>query len=318
MGKAKKTVPVDDLIREALLKIAQAETPLKLTGKGGVFATASGAAKDAIARLRDETPPLIVENGDGKAATVSLAPAGFERIAASIPEDKIPGVVNGIAGGLPPSQRVAFLNTLVAKTPGAVTGLLPLLKEAVAAEKVEAEARLHATERQRELEEASLAALELWKTLVKDRKRQRIEAMQRELAAEGAEDDIPITRRPVAPTDVAPPRFKPTPRPLAFPTDDGDIDFRRNVARRLVSAWVDAWDANNPKARDFLDSAIWNVTGFRLIGETGQTVEFDGQYHEGGPGLFSGDSARVVRPGWVLDEGDDREYVVLKAFVEKA
>jgi hypothetical protein len=64
-----------------------------------------------------------------------------------------------------------------------------------------------------------------------------------------------------------------------------------------------------------MESALWNVKGFRLIGEPGQRTSFDGRYHDGDPGLFTNDPVQVARPGWVLDEADGGEYVVLKARV---
>jgi len=310
MPKAKATTNPDDLVKQALLKIALADGPVRLSGKGedAVFSSTAGANKEAIARLKEEGQPLIVERGEGKAQTVALTPAGFERVVDAIPAEKVVSVVSGLADNLGPSARVTFLQELVRKTPQVISGLVPLLEAAMTAEKTASETRAKEAEKQRATEAASLAALEQWKLLLQERKRQRIDALKQELAAEGVE---PEERTPQPPT-------KPTkPAPSLAPPDAEDVGFRRNVARRLVSSWVDAWDANKPDAREFLESAIWNVSGFRLVGEIGQRLSFDGRYHEGGPGLFTNDVVRIVRPGWVLEEADDHEYVVLKAQVTK-
>jgi hypothetical protein len=319
LGKSKPTVSVDGLVHKALLAIAEAEAPRKLTGKGGVFPSSSAAVKDAIAQLADPACPLVAETGSGKSATVSLTPAGFERIADEVPAEKLAAVVSRLASGLAPTRRIAFLQDLVRKSPQLVAGLAPLLEEAVAAEKAEAEERAREARRHREAEAASLAAIERWKTLLLDHKRQRVAALQKELAAEGVEVEVPAI--PVKPAAAPPPPAAPAsrsePTRLPLPTDEEDVGFRRNVARRLVSSWVDAWEAKKPEAREFLEAAIWNVSGFRQEGEVGQGLKFDGAYHEGGAGLFTGDAVKVIRPGWVLEEADDRVYVVLKAQVAK-
>jgi hypothetical protein len=314
VGKAKATVNIDDLVKQALLKIALAETPLRLTGKGGeaVFATVAGANKEAIARLKDEAKPLIVERGLGKKQTVGILPAGFERIVDVLPPEKIGSVVSVLTGDLPPSARVTFLQELVRKTPQAIIDLVPLLEAATSTERTEAETRAREAEKQRALEAASLAALEQWKSLLGERKKQRIDALKLELAAEGAESEQPNLQNP---SNIE--RLLTEAAPSLLPKDAEETGFRRNVARRLVSSWVDSWNANKPDAQAFLESAIWNVDGFRLVGEVGQQLSFDGRYHEGGTGLFTNDVVRIVRPGWVLDEGDNREYVVLKAQVVK-
>ncbi len=55
----------------------------------------------------------------------------------------------------------------------------------------------------------------------------------------------------------------------------------------------------------------------KQLGEVGRQVTFDGLLHESKDSLFTGDAARVVRPGWSLSI-DDENYVPLKALVEKA
>lgn len=309
---AKPKVNVDDLVKQALLKIALAESPLRLSGKGDgfVFSGSTAPIKEAIARLKNETQPLIVEDGSGKAATIALTPAGLEQIVEVIPEASFVNAISRFAERLPPAARVLFLQDLVRKNPLSVAGMVSLMEKAVAAEKIELATHAKEVEKQRAAEAASLAALERWKQLLEERKKQRIEALQRELQAEGAEPEPTIPKQVVAATNKAV-------NPLSVPESSEDIAFRRNVARRLVSSWVDAWDSNKREAREFLESAIWNVSGFRQVGEAGQRLSFDGRYHEGGAGLFTNDPVKVSRPGWVLEEGNDSEYVVLKALVAK-
>ena len=301
----------DNLVKQALLKIALSESSLRLTGKGDgfVFASAAAANKDAIARLKNESQPLVIEQGEGKAATLALSRAGLEQILDVIPSEKFIEVISRFAEQVPPPARVMFLQELVRKNPIMVTGLVSLLDRAVAAEKIELAHRAKEIEQQRAAEAESLAALERWKQRLEERKKQRIEALQMELRAEGAEPE-PIIAKP------AQTRASPT-KEFSGPQGDEDIGFRRNVARRLVSSWVDAWESNKHEAREFLESAIWNVSGFRQVGEVGQRLSFDGRYHEGGPGLFTNDPVQIGRPGWVLEEEDDSEYVVLKARVIK-
>lgn len=316
-----KPIDVEAEVERALLAIAAAESPLKLVGKGGVFATAKAAPEEVVRRLKDEIQPLVVETGSGKAASVALTTSGFERIASRLPSDQFARAAVAIADALPAPRRVIFLQSLVSRAPQAVAALEPLLSAAVAAEKAEAETRAREAEAQRQAERAAREALERWVALLEQRRAERIEMLRRELIAEGERNiDVPqpgVAKSIAQPSPKPPAEEKSHPRPLTFPREEEDIGFRRNVARRLVSAWVDAWEAKKPDAREFLEAAIWNVSGFRPIGEAGQALSFDGTYHEGGPGLFTGDRARVERPGWVLDEADEREYVVLKARVAK-
>ena len=96
-----------------------------------------------------------------------------------------------------------------------------------------------------------------------------------------------------------------------------DLDFRRYETDRLAAAWRDAWDAKKDEGRDYLESAMWNIRGLRMVGEVGANAAFDGRYHESETSAFTGDGVRIVRPGWLLKE-DEGDYVALKAAVEKA
>jgi hypothetical protein len=98
------------------------------------------------------------------------------------------------------------------------------------------------------------------------------------------------------------------------PTTDEEKDFRRDVANQLVASWRAAWDAKKDEPRDYIESAMWNISGLRLFGEVGARIPFDGRYHECNTPVSSGQSVQVLRPGWVLDESE-RDYVVLKTLV---
>ena len=77
------------------------------------------------------------------------------------------------------------------------------------------------------------------------------------------------------------------------------------------------WNAKKDGASDYLESAMWNIIGLRIIGEAGARVGFDGRYHECETPVFTGDSVKIVRSGWLLKEDEDRDYVPLKAVVER-
>jgi hypothetical protein len=301
----------DELVTKALLTLAAADGPVRLSGKGdppALFPSATKASKDALARLQDEGHPLLVVVGSGKTATVRLTAAGFRHVLPHLPEETVGGSAKALAAELPPGERVEFLNEVVRRTPPAAPELLPVLEEAVAAEKAEAEARAASAARRRQAEEATRQALDRWNRLLAERQAHRVAALRRELEAEGETvgEHVGASPTPQVPTPAA---------PLPRPESAEDVGFRRQVARRLVSSWLEAVEGRKEEARRFLETAIGNVSGLRQVGEPGERVTFDGAYHEGGAGLFTGTPVRVVRPGWVLEEEDDREYPVLKALV---
>jgi hypothetical protein len=304
VGKKKATPSVDELVSEALLKLATADGPRRLTGKGepqALFASTGGAAKQAIERLRYETDPLVTAVGEGKSAPVRLTPAGFRRIVQQLPEESVGAAAKAIAAGLPIAERVEFLNEIIGRAPTAAPELLPVYEAAVAAEAAEAEARRAAAARRREREEASREALERWLRLTTQRKQQRIDALLTELAAEGWR----------APAGPAPPA---TAQPHPRPQSREDASFRREVAGRLVSAWLESYRLNKPEGRLFLETAMGNVSVLRQIGEEGERLPYDGKYHEADSPVPAGGPVRVVRPGWVLEE-EDGEYRLVAAKV---
>jgi len=235
VAKSKTVVDIDSIVLQSLLKIANAPGPLRLSGKGEdvVFTSTAGANKEAIIRLKDAGLPLVIEIGNGKAVTVGLTPAGFERIAAQLSLEKIATVAEGLSNQLSPSERVMFLQGLVNKSPQAVSALVPLLEKAATAEKIATEARLREAENQRAAEAATLEALERWKALLQQRKKLRVDALRKELAIEGVEEEELVLSKPTKPIN---PETRTTSHTL--PSDSEDLAFRRNVARRLVSSWV--------------------------------------------------------------------------------
>jgi hypothetical protein len=312
VGKKKAAADTGDLVKQALLTIATADGPVRLSGKLGhpaVFASAAGANKAAIARLKDGAQPLVAETGSGKTLTVKLTPHGFETIADAVPEEKVGPLARGLAGSLPPQERVAFLQEVVRRTPLATAELLPVLVAAIAEEKEEAEARAAAEAKRRVAEAASLAALERWKAVIAERRQRRVESLRRELAAEGADPDERLT--PVEAT-----AGRPKPRGHAVePNGPEDVGFRRQVARRLVSSWLESIRLNKPEARRFMEVAIGNIEGLEQLADEGERVRFDGTYHRCDTAVSTGTPVTVVRPGWKLAE-DGGEYIIEQALVK--
>jgi hypothetical protein len=312
---AKSKVSAEELVRGALVKAALAPDAVKLTGKAdGLFPSASGANKAAIDECRDPDRPLLAVVGrDGKAELVALSPAGFERIADQLPDEQVGAVAARVASAAPAAARIDFIQGVLGRTPLAAAELTPLLAEAVAAEKAEQEARVAAAAKRREAEERSRQALERAMQLLESRRRSRVEALRRELAAEGerADDEIDARRDERKPEGGTLTGGKPEPR-----TDD-ERDFRRDVAKQLAETWRAAWKDDKQEGRDYLESAMWNVSGLRMIGEPNERTAFDGSRHECATPVFTGDEVRVVRPGWLLEEAEG-EFVVVKAAVEKA
>jgi hypothetical protein len=308
MDVAKAKASAEEQVRNALLKAAASLGPVKLTGKtDGLFASASGANGDAIKELRNADEPLLSAVGkDGKAELVTLTAAGFERIAGELPEEQVGVVAKRVALAVSAAARIDFIQDVIGRTPLAAAELTPLLEEAVAAEKAEQDARVAAAAKRREAEELSRKALERALQLLEDRRRSRIDTLRRELEAEGERAADPPLLRPTESQRKG----------EAAPASEEDADFRRDVAKQLAASWRATWEMSKPEVREFLESAMWNINGLRLVGEPGERVAYSGKLHESVAGVFGGDTVRVVRPGWVLDESAG-EFVVLKAVVEK-
>lgn len=304
---AKEKVSVDDLVKGAVLKLATGEGPMRLSGKGDhppLFGSAAGPSKDAIAKLQAADNPLIHTVGTGKTTTVKLTAAGFALALPSIPEDKVGPLAKQFAAEIPSAAaRVEFLQQIVGRTPLATAELLPVLEETRTAERAETEARLAASTKRREAEDAFRKAIEQWMKLLDGRQAERIAALRRELEIEGAK--VPPTRaeRPEQPDHEV------------SPQSDDDNAFRRQTARRLVSSWLQQWKLGRDQGREALEVAIGGMTGIRRVGTLGESVGFDGVVHECESAVSDGQAVTIVRAGWLLVE-DDGPYTLAKALVE--
>jgi len=311
---------VEELVQHAL-KTAATKPKANWTGTtaAALFNTKEANHEAAIAECTKTESPLLKQVGKAGVMTA----AGFERIAGNLPaeeartaydqlrealpDDQIGVVARAMAGRLTPGERVEFIQGVIRRTPLAATELTPLLEEAVAAEKAEHEKRIAEALKRKQTEEASRKALERAIQLLDDRRRSRIDALRRELEAEGErveEVNLPL-RVETHSADAK-----------AQPTTVAEKDFRRDVAAQLAASWRATWELNKPETREFLESAMWNISGLRLVGEPEQRVAFSGRIHESVAGVFPNDTVRIVRPGWVLDE-ENGEFIVLKAVVQK-
>lgn len=298
---AKKPTPsVEELVRAALKALALADSPLKLTGKGAPLG--SGAAANlASQQLHNGDRPLVQPVGTAKTSPVELTAAGFEQVVADLPDEHIGPAAKRIAAVLPVAERVDFLTAVVNRTPLAASDLVPLLEAATAEEQTEREARLAEAARRKEREDHALAALDQFKALLEDRRQARVASLKKELEIEGAAGQTVTAAAPRA--------------DLPRPHSPEDFDFRRQAARRLVSSWLEACRMGKAEARQFLETAIANMTAIRQVGEEGERLPFDGAHHKADRPARDGETVTVVRPGWVLD--DERgEYLLAPAHVK--
>ncbi|HEX4612277.1 MAG TPA: hypothetical protein VH092_29050 [Urbifossiella sp.] len=311
-------VDLDALVNTALISVAIAPAPPQLVGKGdtpGLFPGKAGANKAAIERLTAGPEPLVVVEGKGKTEAVRLTAAGLRHVLPQLPDDRVGPLVKGFLAALPTAERVAFLEDIVRRTPTAASELLPELEAAVAAEKAEAEARVVAAAERRRREDAAREALTRWLALLGERQQNRRDALRREYEAEGGRAaDLPVFAERTEPAPAA--ELTPAAAPLA-PATPEEHGFRREVVRRLAAAWREAVELGRDDPARFMEAGIGNIRGVRQVGEPGETVRFDGEFHEADEGVSTGATVRVVRPGWTIDEDDDRRFVVMKAKVTR-
>ncbi|MBN9522406.1 hypothetical protein J0H58_28450 [bacterium] len=302
----KPAADTDALVTQALLTVATADHPPRLAGKGdtpALFASKTRANKAPIEALAT----FVTVSGKGADEAVQLTAAGFTKIAGQLPEDRVGPAAKTVAGTLPTSERVAFLQDIVSRTPVAAAELLPEYEAAVAAEKVEAETRVKEAEARREREERAKQAMVRWLELGEQRKQQRVAALLAELKAEGWKGATG------GGDNVSPqPRLSVEPLTPSTPEEKG---FRREVLRRLAAQWREAVEDRRDEPARFMEAGIGNVRGVRQIGTAGETTKFDGEFHEADEGVSTGAAVRVERPGWLIDEDDDRQHVILKARV---
>jgi len=61
-----------------------------------------------------------------------------------------------------------------------------------------------------------------------------------------------------------------------------------------------------------IEKELLAIPGIKRVGEKGESVSFVGRLHKGPPGLFPGDSAIIIRPGWLIMD-EKGEYMLSKA-----
>jgi len=311
MDVAKKAVEsTDEAVKRALLAIAESETPLRLTGKGEHPPVFAKANKDAIAVLTDANKPLVAETGSGKAAKVSITPAGFSFIADALPEEKVGAAARAIAEALPHDEQIAFIEGVLPKVPHAAAGLEPLLAEAVRKQKEESDAKIASEKKRAERAEVTRAAVQRCLDHLDQLKAANIAQLTGMLLAAGGK--VPTHSEGSSQTSS-----KKEEKLVVEPATKEDHNFRRDVAERLVSSWRDAANMKKAEVQGFLETALDNISGLRRIGEEGENVAFDGALHESIAGVFTDHPVKITRSGWALEEDDDREYVIQKAQVAK-
>ena len=326
----KPTAPksVEELVQHAL-KLAATNPKAKWTGASAaaLFNTKEPNHQAAIAECTKPEAPLLKQVDK----VGVLTPAGFEKVAGELsaeeartaydqlrdelPDDQVGVVARAMAGCLPAGERIAFIQGVIRRTPLAATELTPLLEEAISTEKAENEARIAEAAKRKAAADAALVAMERAKQLFAELRQNRLDALKREYEAEGGDPtDLQMPESNRAPEKPAPKSPNPEKAPKLRTAEE--TDFRRYECDRLAAAWRDAWDAKKTEGAECLVDAMWNIRGFRMIGESGATIEFNGRYHQSEQSVASG-TVRIVRPGWMLKE-EDGEYVALKAAVIKA
>lgn len=304
---AKSTAPkvsIDDLVNAGLVKLA--------AGGDWRLLAATKAVKgpvhphlfdDKSASAKCVADGLVTVTGKGATEKAALTAAGFSRVAGAIPDEHVGPAAKALAEPLPLAERIAFLDGVIAKSPTAALELLPIKESAVAEEKAEQEAKAAREAKRRERETAAADAMRAWLALADARKRDRIAALRAALAAEEGVTN-PMTVGPEG-------RVEPLP-PIAT---EADADFRRQLSRRLVASWLAACRTGKDEGRRLLETVIGNIGAIHEIGEEGAAVPFDGARHEAERPVRDGEMVKVVRSGWVLDEGDGA-YLLAPAQVE--
>lgn len=322
---AKAPATTDTLVLQALKKAAtKPGANWTAATATGLFSTKEPNCQAAIDECTKADRPLLKQSGK----TGVLTAAGFERVAGQlsdaeataaynrlveeVAEEEVGSLAQIVTARLPLSPRIEFIQDVIRRTPLAAVELKAVLEEAVAAEKAELDARVAVARKRKEKEDAAEAALKRVAELFAERRRNRLDALRREYEIEGGKpSELPEPKTP-EPHPIA----KPAPASDGpQPKTDEEKDFRRYTADRLAAAWRDAWDEGKTEGRDYLETAIWNIRGMKVIGEPGQKVPFQPRQHECRTAAPNGALMQVVRPGWQL-QVDDEDYVALKAVVE--
>lgn len=316
----KPPATTEELVLGALKKAATKPGANWTAAKaGGLFNTKEANHQAAIEECTKGDHPLLKQSGK----TGVLTAAGFERVAGEltdteatavydrlvtkVAEEEVGALARIVTARLPLGPRIEFIQDVIRRTPLAAAELQTVLEEAAAAEKAELDARVETARKRKEKENAAEAALKRVAELFVERRRNRLDALRREYEIEGGKaSDLP---EPKKPEPQQPPEIGPVPKTVE------QNEFRRFTADRLAAAWRDAWDDDKTEGRDYLETAIWNLRGMKVIGEPGQQVPFQPRLHECRTAAPNGAPMRVVRPGWQL-QVDDEDYVALKAVVE--
>ncbi|HEY1187030.1 MAG TPA: hypothetical protein VGE74_05200 [Gemmata sp.] len=322
----KAPAPTDALVLQALKKAAtKPGTNWTAASAAGLFNTKEANHLAAIEECTKGERPLLRHAGK----TGVLTAAGFarvagelsdaeatevyERLAGEVSEEQIGALARAAAGRIALERRADFILAAIRRTPVAAAELNPLLAEVNAAARAESEAKKVAALKEKQAHDAAVRALEETKRLLEEGLQIKRDALRHQWDALGGDPaelrDIglsPQSKAAAAPVGDAP-----------EPQTDEEKDFRRYTADRLAAAWRDAWNDGKTEGRDYMETAIWNLRGMKMIGEAGLEVAFDGRLHESEQSVFTNAPVRVVRPGWLL-KVDDEDYVALKAAVEKA
>jgi hypothetical protein len=312
----KKAAPksVDELVKHALVTAAtKPGAKWAAASAAGLFNTKEDLHSAAQAECTKRGAELLVPKGSGG----TLTAAGFARVADDLPKDEIGAIALRCVEGQSATQRFEFLSAAISRFPDAAAELTPELDAAASAKEAERAAEIEAATKRAAAREANLKALDRAReVLLRDRENE-VAAVRKLWEALGqSATDLPALpeAKPVAKPKGETRTSDPTPQE---PKTHEERDFRRYECDRLAAAWREAWDAGKTEGRDYLETAMWNIRGFKMIGEQGQQVAFDGRYHESDGAVFTDHPARIERPGWLL-KTDDEEYIALKALVVEA
>lgn len=317
----KPPLTADELIVVAL-KAAATKPKANWSGTSGavLFNTKEENHLTAIEQATAGDTPLLRQVGKGGALTAE----GFARLLELSPGADAAELATSYATNLDANGRATLIAALEGRTSGPHAE-----RFSAAAMALQAEEQRQADERVRQAEQAKFARYRQAAAL----HRAAEARLLRELAtcraeAAGAEQTLAALEAALADAGTAAQAEAIEPSRPALrvmrtesgegpqPTTGEQKEFRRYTADRLAAAWRDAWDENKAEGRDYLETAIWNIRGMKMIGEVGQQVPFDGRLHESDVSVFTNGPVRVARPGWLL-KVDDEDYVALKAAVEK-
>lgn len=305
---------VEELVTHALVTAATKPTAKWAgTTAAALFNTKDDLHGAAQAECTKPGAELLVQKGKGGALTA----AGFARVAAELPEADVAAIALRLAEGQSAAQRFEFLSAAIGRFPNAAAELTPALEAAATAKEAERAAAIEAATTRAAAREANLKALDRARAVLLRDRENEVAAVRKLWDALGqSATDLPALPEP---NPVAQPKGEvrtPDPTPPEPKTPE-ERDFRRYECDRLAAAWREAWEAGKTEGRDYLETAMWNIRGFKMIGEQGQQVAFDGRYHESDAAVFTDHPARIERPGWLL-KTDDEEHVALKALVVEA